>query len=62
MSEITIVLDNDDAGYVAVALREHAAQWRRFADSQTNISGIVTTACERLEKIATRIEKEIDHA
>ena len=60
MSEITIVLDSDDAGYVAVALREHAAQWRRFADSQTNISDIVGKACERLEKIAARIEKEID--
>jgi hypothetical protein len=62
MPEITITLDVDDAGPVAVALREQSAKWRKVANSQTNISDVVARACDRLDRIAERIEREMNNA
>lgn len=58
--EITIVLDRDDAGYCVVALREHLATMRKYADTQSNIRDILLKACERLESVCTRVEKELE--
>lgn len=57
--EITVTIGRDDAGYVVVALREHCMKMRQFADSQTNIRAILNEACERIERVCERVEKEL---
>ena len=58
MTEITIVLDVDDASYTVVALREQTRKMRKIADG-TNLLVALGKAAERIDKVADRIEREL---
>lgn len=60
MDEISLALDRDDAGYLVCAIREHNARWRKFAAERTNLSDIINKAVGRLDRVADRIEKELE--
>lgn len=60
MQTVTITLDIDDAGYLAVAPMEHASRMRKLADTSTNIRDLLLKMCDRLERISERISREID--
>lgn len=60
--EVTITIEKDDAYYLVVAIREQSHAMRKMADQASNLRPILTKACDHLDRVASRIEKELENA